>query len=432
MAGDGYSQLLLFPAEEGAIVREAASTTFVDNMALPVHRWFRYSAGFSAQWVESVIANTRPSGEVAVLDPFAGAGTTLIAAEKLGVPAYGVEAHPFVLRIARAKLLYRSDPEAFLRRVARVKRLAQTLTAEVGEYPPLIRKCFTDDSLSYLDQLRRAWKKTDDQSDASQLVWLALVAILRPVSHAGTAPWQYVLPRKSKRAPLHPLAAFESMTAMIAADMRAAGTGNGPSALLVPSDARTCAGMPDQSANLVITSPPYANNYDYADATRLEMCFLREIDGWGDLQQAVRQHLVRSCSQHVPERAVDMEQLLSASELAVIREEITGTCQQLASIRQQKGGKKTYHLMVAAYFLDLAMVWRALRRVCRRPSRVCFVVGDSAPYGIYVPVMEWLGRLALAAGFTAFEFEKTRDRNVKWKNRKHRVPLCEGRLWAQG
>jgi hypothetical protein len=231
---------------------------------------------------------------------------------------------------------------------------------------------------------------------------------------------------------LHPLAAFESMTAMIAADMRAAGTGNGPSALLVPSDARTCAGMPDQSANLVITSPPYANNYDYADATRLEMCFLREIDGWGDLQQAVRQHLVRSCSQHVPERAVDMEQLLSASELAVIREEITGTCQQLASIRQQKGGKKTYHLMVAAYFLDLAMVWRALRRVCRRPSRVCFVVGDSAPYGIYVPVMEWLGRLALAAGFTAFEFEKTRDRNVKWKNRKHRVPLCEGRLWAQG
>jgi len=88
--------------------------------------------------------------------------------------------------------------------------------------------------------------------------------------------------------------------------------------------------------------------------------------------------------------------------------------------------------MVACYFADLARVWKALRRVCRRPARACFVVGDSAPYGVHVPVAEWLGRLALEAGFTAYEFEKTRDRNVKWKNRKHRVPLCEGRLWVQG
>jgi hypothetical protein len=94
--------------------------------------------------------------------------------------------------------------------------------------------------------------------------------------------------------------------------------------------------------------------------------------------------------------------------------------------------QKTYHLMVACYFQDMARVWRALRRVCARPSRVCFVLGDSAPYGVYVPVAEWTGALAKAAGFDSFRFEKTRDRNVKWKNRKHRVPLCEGRLWVQG
>jgi hypothetical protein len=88
--------------------------------------------------------------------------------------------------------------------------------------------------------------------------------------------------------------------------------------------------------------------------------------------------------------------------------------------------------MVACYFLDIAQVWRSLRRVCRPAARVCFVVGDSAPYGIYVPVIEWMGLLAKAAGFESFEFEKTRDRNVKWKNRKHRIPLCEGRLWVRG
>ena len=37
---------------------------------------------------------------------------------------------------------------------------------------------------------------------------------------------------------------------------------------------------------------------------------------------------------------------------------------------------------------------------------VCFIIGDSAPYGIYVPVDEWLGRLAIAAGFKEFHFEK--------------------------
>ncbi|HZV06699.1 MAG TPA: hypothetical protein VE999_16580 [Gemmataceae bacterium] len=432
MTRDGFAQLLLFPADEVTRPREATASTFVDNMALPVHRWFRYSAGFSAQWVESVLADAQRLGEVAVLDPFAGAGTTLIAAERSGLPSYGVEAHSFVTRISRAKLLYRDDPNAFLERAREVKRVAKGLTARVDDYPPLIRRCFTEESLTCLDQLRRAWEKTDDQSAASRLVWLTLVAILRPVSHAGTAPWQYVLPRKTKRAAVHPLAAFESMTAMIAADMRMAGQLEGPAAILISSDARTCAGVPDQWANLVITSPPYANNYDYADATRLEMCFFREIDSWGDLQKAVRQHLIRSCSQHVPERAADLEQILASPELTPIRSDITNVCEQLASVRQQKGGRKTYHLMIAAYFLDLAQVWRSLRRVCRQPSRLCFVLGDSAPYGIYVPVMEWLGRLAMAAGFSAFEFEKTRDRNVKWKNRKHRVPLCEGRLWVRG
>jgi hypothetical protein len=40
--------------------------------------------------------------------------------------------------------------------------------------------------------------------------------------------------------------------------------------------------------------------------------------------------------------------------------------------------------------------------------------------------------LAVSAGFKTFRFEKLRDRNVKWLNRKHRVPLHEGRLWVEG
>ena len=94
------------------------------------------------------------------------------------------------------------------------------------------------------------------------------------------------------------------------------------------------------------------------------------------------------------------------------------------------GGKKAYDDMIVAYFADLAQVWKALDRVCTADAEVCFVIGDSAPYGVYVPVEKWLGTLAIAAGFGSWRFEKVRDRNLKWKNRKHRVPLKEGRLWV--
>ncbi len=423
---------MLFPDGDLESAQDKTASTFRENMKLPVHRWFRYSAGFSAQWVERVIADAQQSGAVAVFDPFAGAATTLVAAERQGAQAYGVEAHPFVARVARAKLFYRSDANAYLKRAREVKQQASRFRELECEYPPLIHKCFDAGTLECLDHFQRAWEKLHDGSPASELVWLTIVAILRMVSHAGTAPWQYVLPRKTKKAPLEPSSAFDLMTRMIFADMQTVGTVTGPRAVVVETDARGCEGVPDGFADLVITSPPYANNYDYADATRLEMCFWREITGWGDLQATVRHRLVRSCSQHVPESAVDLEKILAGPELDPIRANLTEVCLQLARIRQGKGGRKTYHLMVACYFQDIARVWRALRRVCKQPSRVCFVIGDSAPYGVYVPVIEWTGMLAKASGFESFDFEKTRDRNVKWKNRKHRVPLCEGRLWVQG
>jgi len=412
--------------------RDAASSTFVDNMRLPVHRWIRFSAGFSGAWAQNIIGNARGNGEVRVFDPFAGSGTTLIAAEDAGVPAYGLEAHPFVYRLARAKLARRSSPETFRELVKVIRADAKQRKGEIEHYPKLIRECYIDETLAELDALRRAVESVDHLSNEGQLVWLALVGILRRCSHAGTAQWQYVLPKKSKKFSAHPLSAFDDLTRTMLADMAAGPDIASPIAKLVQGDARDCDGVPDRFATLVVTSPPYPNNYDYADATRLEMCFLREIQGWGDLQWVVRRHLVRSCTQHVPERAVNLDAVLSDPILDPIRSEITPVCEQLAEVRLSKGGKKTYHLMVACYFHDLARVWTALRRVCDHPSKVCFVVGDSAPYGVYVPVIEWLGKLAVAAGFKSFRFERTRDRNVKWKNRKHRVPLCEGRLWIEG
>lgn len=410
------------------------SGSFIDNMQLPIHRWFRYSAGFSAEWVREVIHSHSGAGKLRVFDPFAGSGTVVLEAERAGAEGLGIESHPFVARIARAKLAWREDVASFRRLSRAILETARAKEGRTTDYPKLITKCFPPESLTKLDALRQALGAHAEESARYELCWLALVSILRFCSPVGTAQWQYVLPRKSKAKVQEPFQAFEERMELMVADMRIRQF-QGPTAphgRVLTSDARRCGGIEGLWADLVITSPPYANNYDYADATRLEMTFLREINGWGDLQMAVRQGLVRSCTQHVAPYARRTGSILETNEVAPIAQELKQVCAELDRVKERHGGKKPYHAMVAHYFHDLSQVWASLRGVMRPGSRACFVIGDSAPYGVHVPVERWLGELAVAVGFKSYRFEKLRDRNTKWKNRKHRVLLHEGRLWVEG
>jgi hypothetical protein len=428
MGSSAAQQLVLFDGPETT----DTTGTFVDNLSLPIHRWFRYTAGFSALWVRELITQQKANSTRRVLDPFAGSATVLLESEFCDTESMGVEAHPFIVRVARAKLHWREDPKAFGSQAAAILDTARCLGGSPEGYASLINRCYPPEVLSQLDALRRAWSDVADGSPASELAWLALVSILRQCSPVGTAQWQYVLPNKSKSKSLDPYQAFEAKVRAMAHDMvRRQAFTHGPAAGLHWDDARQCSSVPDGWADLVVTSPPYANNYDYADATRLEMSFLGEVATWGDLQDAARKYLLRSCTQHVASLVAKTYELVEAPLLAPIREELRDTCSRLEVERTRHRGKKAYHTMIAAYFTDMARTWETLRRVTSDNALVCFVIGDSAPYGIYVPVDRWLGELAVANGFQSCEFEKLRDRNVKWKNRKHRVPLKEGRLWVR-
>lgn len=404
------------------------STTFVDNMRLPVHRWFRYSAGFSAQWARSVIAE---SGAQRVLDPFCGSGTTVVAAEESNVAGIGVDVHPFVTRVAKTKLAWRSDPDVLLKRAYEVRLEADKLRPVEMPSAPLIVKCFPDnDALMDLLRVRDAVERLRQGDEYDDLLWLAFVSIIRACSPAGTAQWQYVLPNKTKSRVAEPRAAFEARVQLFAEDMWAMQSHrDAPVGQIIEADARTLDGVEDGWADLILTSPPYANNFDYADATRLEQSFLGEISGWGDLKP-LRKKLMKSATQHMS--GWDPAEALESPLLEPIRDELLTVFTDLQNIKRNKAGNKAYDLMVAGYFLDSAQIWQALRRASAPGVKVCYVVGDSAPYGIHVPVERWLGDLAVAAGFKEWHFDKVRDRNTKWKNRKHTHPLHEGRLWIEG
>src|SRR3990172_4601455 len=195
------------------------TSNFLNNMRLPVHRWFRYSAGFSAEWVKWLLAE-REGSDPRVLDPFVGSGTTCLACDEMSVPSYGIEAHPFVHRVAQAKLSYATDPERLICRAERAFAFARKAEAQTEHYPEIIGKCYGLETLDYLDRFRQAVEVEQDASPESGLLWMALVSSLRIVSEAGTAPWQYVLPGRRKTVPPSPEITLHKAVQMIAADIR--------------------------------------------------------------------------------------------------------------------------------------------------------------------------------------------------------------------
>src|SRR5690554_2405241 len=153
-------QRSLFPEHKavGAAKNIARSGTFVDNMKLPIHRWFRYSAGFSAQWAELEIEKRKRSDGLNVLDPFAGSGTTLLAASSDGVSSLGFESHPFIFRVARAKSNWNIDPDELLFRSEKlIESAKERLKIKYENNSPLLEKCFDDDSFQKLEAIRLAF-----------------------------------------------------------------------------------------------------------------------------------------------------------------------------------------------------------------------------------------------------------------------------------
>ena len=111
------------------------SSTFINNMSLPVHRWFRYTAGFSAQWVMDEVKkyiNEKRIENIKVLDPFAGSGTTLLSCDELGVTSYGFESHPFISKVAQAKLSWNTDINSVNRLAEQVLEITKILGCQTS------------------------------------------------------------------------------------------------------------------------------------------------------------------------------------------------------------------------------------------------------------------------------------------------------------
>ena len=411
--------------------------SFKDSLRAPIHRWFTYPAGYSYKFVESEIRECDLDKRHWIMDPFVGTGTTSVAAKVAGVNSIGVEAHPFVFWVAKTKLHVEHDPVELENDAAAIVRQAKAIYSQniphAGIWPDLVYKCFTDDNLCQLLALRTATLQHDTTPERRDFFKVALTATLRDVTSAG-AGWPYIAPSKYAKRTVQreAIVEFQKRCALMMSDVLEMHYLKPPDSLhkLVNGDARQLEEYADpDSIDLVLTSPPYLNNYDYADRTRLETYFWGIYENWSDITRKVRDHLMIAATTQI--RRAEMKDIgLCAGVKKVSTElhaEIVAIIDQLAELRLVKGGKKSYDLMVAGYFEDMLRVISGVQTVLKPGRQFVLVLGDSAPYGVHVRTDEIIGELAVAAGFSNFRIDVIRTRGGKWAGnpQRHNVPLRE-------
>lgn len=413
--------------------------TFQDNLRAPIHSWFKYPAGFSYKLVETLIDDKHLAPGQWLLDPFVGCGTTSVVAKERGINALGIEAHPFVWWVAKIKCFWEYEMQSLhhsmLGLISHLHQAKLSATETVDKYPALVHKCYSRGNLQKLDFIRDVISRMDYSDEERDFFLLALTDTLRTASKAGTG-WPYIAPSKyHEKQERDAIEVFCHQVQAMYKDLlvvQERRNSQQAECRLLLMDAREPYPVEPESIDLAVTSPPYLNNYDYADRTRLEMYFLGWAKSWGDITEQVRDKLIIAATTQIRRTAFPDDPLSSElQELAPrIYAELSDKIYQLGKMRLRKGGKKSYDLMVAGYFNDMFQVLKQVYRVMKRDSEFVLVLGDSAPYGVYIPTEEYLGELGLAAGFGDYRVRELRERGGKWGHnpQRHKVMLKESLL----
>jgi hypothetical protein len=400
----------------------------------PYDRWFRYPAGFASDYVAILLRYLNLRSGHLVVDPFAGSAVTGTAAKSQGLSFFGIEAHPLIAELGSLKL---NDPPGKGQELAakgellikEAEKSAQKMTPIIYSETDLVQRCFEPQVLTKLTSLRALIKSDLSDDWAGYLKW-ALLATLRDVASVRVG-WPYQRPG-NKRKPKYsdPLARFRQRLSWMVADLEvsAANQGERPCSNIIHGDSRdpeAWAVLSSVKANGCISSPPYLNNFDYADATRLELYFWGEVRTWSEMCQSVRSQMITATTQQssITEASSALSKLGNHSALKTI-DKLTS---ELATERKERKRGKEYDRVLPAYFAAMAAVFENLSTHLSPKAPVVWLIGDSAPYGVYIDTPLLIAELAESFGFTCERDIVLRRRGERWthSNTRHDMALSE-------
>ncbi|MBN2565589.1 MAG: hypothetical protein JXB46_07740 [Candidatus Eisenbacteria bacterium] len=348
----------------------------------PIHRWYIFPHSFTSELVHALIEDWGLTVKDHILDPFAGAGTTLLAAKEKGIPATGYDLSPLAVLATRVKVA--SYKKARLEdQWSRLRRRIDPARWNGAErdYPALVRDALPGKLLGAFDAIDRTIANLDATRKEQDFFRLALLSTIPEYSRAvATGGWLKWVDRRKSTSTL--LSAFSDRVGLMLEDLD---TTRLPGGSLWSAGLADVRALPDAGAtySAVITSPPYPNRHDYTRVFGVELMF-----GFLDWEQT---------------RQLRYQSFHSHPEAHPVRPMSNGYDQPrrlalaVAKIRRNERDPRVAE-MIEGYFLDLYLSLREVRRVCKRRARVAFVVGNAQYRGVPIAVDELTAEVGEQAG----------------------------------
>jgi hypothetical protein len=393
--------------DESRLFADLVNTSTVHSRAF--HRWARYREGYSPLLVEELIR--RSSLDLSrhyVMDPMCGSGTTVVAANEMGVDALGCDVNPYAVDLTNAKAYHYSEPD-----LKQLDDFVLSLTKRGERYQLQfeheIEKYFPADNLASLLVIRRAIDELSSTAGIA-LAKMAWLSVLEDCSNRkkdgnglATVPCRVT--------DVHSL--FVAKLKTFISDVkshRLHGSLRGEavecSALSCDLAAKSFDIASGKRAAAVIFSPPYANSFDYFESYKLEL-LLGEYCNSESLvtkrANAVRNY--RICYGYELQSDFGLVEMTCAEILSAIpeKEEITG---------QRDARTRIVPNLLRGYFDDMYKVLGAIFRSLVDGGR-CFIVVDQSAYvGVIVATDLILAALGERAGFEVELISRCRRANT--------------------
>ncbi|WP_293382535.1 class I SAM-dependent methyltransferase [Phenylobacterium sp.] len=374
-----------------------------------IHQIHLYPARFPAFIVERALEYAAARGvEVTrVGDVFCGSGTVTQVAGARNLEFWGCDINPVATLIARVKSA-RGEPERFNELAADISANFDRASSVPDLSPDAVSRLapwYRPDQFGDLAKLRNAIGAKVPASDPSRAAFdCAFSAIVKPASQWRKRSVKPAM--DARKAPTAVLQAFVRQCDFMSDAWAAMPNRPAPSAEILDGDVNTIE-RPNFPIDLIITSPPYATSYEYADVHQLSALWL----GYADDHRRLRAGVIGTST-----RRTDLGRALR---------HLNSIGMQVVFSLFEKD--RALAEAMATYFLDMQ---KAVGRCHEflRPGGICvFVVGNTQLNGVRIDNANHMVESLLAAGFTDIRVVKRSVTNKP--NTPYRHP--NGRLSSQ-
>lgn len=356
----------------------------------PVHRWYLFPHSFTGDLVHALSDEWRLTSDDCLLDPFVGAGTTLVAARDRQLPATGYDLSPlavFVARVKTASFCCHGMKEQW----EALKELLQTScdTYLDHRYPQLVVDALPDGRLEQFHRISQTIDKLGSSTPNRDFFRLALIALIPRFSFAvGNGGWLRWTNNGMGAEEID--SAFRERVEMMISDLPNDRKEQDSRWTADAGDARSLPAT-SESHSAVITSPPYPNRHDYTRVFGVELMFAFMND---DETKALRYQSFHSHPEARPKRP-DAEEYATPSDLD----------EKITVVRDRR-----LQRMLNGYFLDMYLCLKEIKRICTEGGRIAIVVGNAQYDGESIPVDEYTAEIGESVGLACQEIRTVRER----------------------